>query len=58
MKYQKSLPVSKSHLMTQNVVGEWVPLESGSETMTVSVLVYTNTPNREHELSKSALLIY
>ena len=43
MKYQKSLPVSKSHLMTQNVVEEWVPLESGSETMTVSVLVYTNT---------------
>ena len=56
MKYQKSLPVSKSHLVKQNVVGEWVPLESGSETMTVSVLVYTNT-KKEHELSKSVLLI-
>ena len=36
-RYQKSLPVSGSHLVKQSVVGEWVPLESGSETMTVSV---------------------
>ena len=34
-----SLPVFESHLVKQNVVGEWAPLESGSETMTVSVLV-------------------
>ena len=42
MKYQKSLPVSESHLVKQNVVGEWVPLESGSETMTVSVSAIEN----------------
>ena len=49
-KYQKSLPVSGSHLVKQNVVVEWVPLESGSETMTVSVYylcIYT-TGNRKH----------
>ena len=37
-RYQKSLPVSGSHLVKQYVVAEWVPLESGSETMTVSIL--------------------
>ena len=44
-KYQKSLPVFRSHLVKQYVVAEWVPLESESETMTVSVLatIYENT---------------
>ena len=41
-KYQIILPVSESYLVKQNVVGEWVPLESGSETMTVSVSATIN----------------
>ena len=40
-KYPMNLPVFELHLVKQNVVGEWVPLESGSETMTVSVLATT-----------------
>ena len=50
MKYQESLPVSKSHLVKQNVVGEWVPLESGSETMTVSVSAIDTNIIWEQEL--------
>ena len=41
-KYQRNLPVSESHMVKRRVVGEWVPLESGSETMTVSVLATTH----------------